>query len=133
MKHLFWLPFIALVVPGCSALSGNNSADAGPLPVITAITFPATSSIGSDGNYDFVGQISFSSPTSPVNSIQVVSQALNYSTTLTIEPTTSVHDGALPLTFPSSNASGTQADYEITIIDEAGASSEPASGTVTLE
>jgi hypothetical protein len=124
----------ALLTLGCSGLSGNNSADAGPAPVITSTSFPPTASIGSDGNYDFPGLISFSSPTSPVNFIQVTSNALMYSNTLTIEPVTSVHNGSLPLTFPASSAaSGTQADYSITLVDEAGAQSDPAAGTVLLE
>jgi hypothetical protein len=124
---------LALAASGCSALSGNNSADAGPLPIVQSISFPPTASIGSDGNYDFVGHISFTSPTSPVVSIHVVSQALQYDNQIAIEPVATVTNGAVPITFPPGIASGTEADYAISVIDEAGAESLALSGTVTLE
>jgi hypothetical protein len=143
MKHLAWIPLlvaplalVALVpAPALVACSGSGGADAGQPPTITLLTIPATASIGADGNYDLVATISFTSPASPVNSIQVLSQALGYSYTVTIAGAMTVNSGALPLSFPvtAASASGTQVDVTITLIDEAGAQSAPLSGTVTLE
>ena len=44
--HPVFPVLLALAASGCSALSGNNSADAGPLPVVQSISFPPTASIG---------------------------------------------------------------------------------------
>jgi len=122
--------------PADSALRSGDSdtADVGlPPPVITSFTLPPTASIGSDGNYDLTAHISFTSPSSPVVTIHVVSKALHVDTTIPIEPASTVQNGPLPLTFPSDNASGTHADVEISVIDEAGAESPPVAGTVVLE
>jgi hypothetical protein len=123
---------LGLAATGCSALSQGNAADAGPPPVFTSVVAPATASIGADGYYDFTPTISFTS-TSAVQTILAASTALMYSDTITISAATSVHGGAVPFLFSPNFASGTQGDWELTLVAESGAESTPYSGTVTLE
>ena len=122
---------LALAATGCSGSAGNG--DAGTPPNITSLVLPASVSINASDVYTFNATISFTSSASPVTAINVASSALSYSNTITIQATTSVVNGVIPITFPSGSAVGTQADVEVSVTDEAGATSSAAGGSVELD
>ncbi len=102
-------------------------------PTVDGLKMPAVAGIGADGLYDLVGTISFHGDKTSVSTIHVTSVALNTDYRIMGPDVMTATNAQLTINFPPDNPTGTMASYAVSVIDDSGMESAPATGMVTLQ